>query len=218
MARDVTFGYRPREAPVLSGFSAAFAAGSMSALTGPSGSGKSTLLYLLGLMTRPQSGGVLLDGRRVDALDDAARAALRAHHFGFVFQDAALDATRTVLDNVLEAALYRRERRDTAAHRAVELLEELGVATRAHHRPGEISGGQAQRIALCRALLGEPSVVLADEPTGNLDAASTEVVLTRLRAHARSGAAVVIATHEQAVVAACDHHLQVAVASGDGSA
>lgn len=208
-ARAITFGYPRSETPVLEGLSAEFAAGTMTAITGPSGSGKSTLLYLLGLMTRPSLGQVLLDDRPVSQLADATRAGLRAHRFGFVFQDAALDPSRTVLDNVLESALYRRDARREVAHRAMALLDQLGVVIRAHHRPGEVSGGQAQRIALCRALLGQPTIILADEPTGNLDARSTEVVLHRLQAEADAGATVVIATHEDVVVRACGHLLRV---------
>ena len=204
--REVTFAYRRGE-PILAGWSADFPAGTVTALTGPSGSGKSTLLYLLGLMVRPQSGAVLLDGRRVDRLVDADRAWLRAHRYGFVFQDAALDPTRTVLDNVVETALYRRQPRAEAIRAAHELLARFGVEVRAEHRPGQISGGQAQRIALCRALLAAPPVLLADEPTGNLDPLTSRTVIDALRRHADTGATVVIATHDPTVVDACDRHL-----------
>ena len=125
-ARGITFQYA-EEAPLLSGWSATFDTGVMAAITGPSGSGKSTLLYLLGLMLTPRAGAVELDGIRVSGLDDAARSRLRAHRFGFVFQDAALDPTRTVLDNVTEASVYRGEPRDTVAPRAQQLLERFGV-------------------------------------------------------------------------------------------
>jgi ABC-type lipoprotein export system ATPase subunit len=150
---------------------------------------------------------VLLDGARVDRRPDADRARLRAHRFGFVLQDAALDATRTVLDNVVETALYRGEPRRTAAAAAHRLMERFGVDLRASHRPGQISGGQAQRIALCRALLAAPSVVLADEPTGNLDTATGDTVIRALREHAAGNACVVIATHDASVVAACDRRI-----------
>lgn len=207
-AEDVTFAYRRGE-PIVQGWSAQFPGGSTSALTGPSGSGKSTLLYLLGLMLRLGAGQVLLEGAPVDRLPDAMRADLRAHRFGFVFQDAALDATRTVLDNVIETALYRRYPRADAVARARVLLQRFGVELQERHKPGQVSGGQAQRIALCRALLAAPSVVLADEPTGNLDPATSEAVIDALRQHAATGACVVIATHDPAVVAACDRHLPI---------
>jgi ABC-type lipoprotein export system ATPase subunit len=208
-AEQVSFAYRRGE-PIVTGWSAQFPAGVVTALTGPSGSGKSTLLYLLGLMLTPQAGQVRVAGRRVDHLPDRDRAGLRAHRFGFVFQDAALDATRTVLDNVVETALYRHQPRAQAITAAHELMRRFGVDLRATHRPGQISGGQAQRIALCRALLAAPRIVLADEPTGNLDPASSSTVITALREHAAAGATVIIATHDPAVVAACDRHLDLA--------
>jgi len=202
-ADDISFAYGAA-APLIQGLCARFAPGTMTAVTGPSGCGKSTLLYLLGLMITPASGGIWLDDTRVDQWSDAKRAELRAHSFGFVFQDAALDPTRSVLDNVLEGALYRRSPRRVEKPKALALLERFGVAQSALHRPGEISGGQAQRIALCRALLGSPRVLLADEPTGNLDAASGAVVVTALQTLARRGGVVVVATHDDALVAHCD--------------
>jgi len=207
-ARDVTFGYAPGT-PVLDRWSAAFPAGSATALTGPSGRGKSTLLYLLGLMLHPRSGEILVDGTPVAALRDAARARLRADLFGFVFQDAALDQTRTVLDNVTETALYRGASRPQAREAALGLLERFGVDVPPHRKPGQVSGGQAQRIALCRALLNAPRVLLADEPTGNLDPVTSELVVGALREHAATGAAVVIVTHSPDVAAACDREIRL---------
>jgi ABC-type lipoprotein export system ATPase subunit len=192
-ARALDFAY-PKAPTLLREWSARFDAGEVVAVTGPSGRGKSTLLYLLGLMLAPTGGAVLLDGVRVDALADRDRARLRAHLFGFVFQDAALDSTRTVLDNVLESALYRRADRAQETARALALLE-------------QVSGGQAQRIALARALLGHPRFLLADEPTGNLDAASAQLVLGAMREHADGGACVIVVTHDPAVVAECDRAL-----------
>lgn len=205
-AEDITFRYDPAT-PLLENWSARFSSGEMAAISGPSGRGKSTLLYLLGLMLRPVSGRVLLDGAPVSGLRDRSRASLRAHRFGFVFQDAALDQTRTVLDNILETSLYRLDDRNRARSRAGELMERFGVAFRASARPGQVSGGQAQRIALCRALLGEPDVLLADEPTGNLDSGSSDVVLSALREHANRGRAVVIVTHDTEVIARCDRSI-----------
>lgn len=202
-ARDVTFSYRTGP-KILDGWSATFPAGQMTSLSGPSGRGKSTVLYLLGLMLRPQAGEVLLAGKPHMRLKDYERSRARAHHFGFVFQDAVLDPTRTVLDNVIESAIYRGERRGPAELRARELMEEFGVTARAEARPGQVSGGQAQRIALCRALLGRPDVLLADEPTGNLDAVSAGVVTLALKNYARAGAIVVTVTHDARVVTASD--------------
>ena len=202
-AREVGFAY-PNGVRVLEDFSGGFERGQVAALTGPSGSGKSTLLYLLGLMHRQRDGEILVNGRPTARLADGARARLRAREFGFVFQDAALDPTRTILDNVVETALYRGQPRHLAVRRAHRLLEEFGVELRATHRPGQVSGGQAQRIALCRALLADPSFILADEPTGNLDPTTRGVVVAEFRRRAAEGACVVIATHDPAVVDACD--------------
>lgn len=207
-ARDLSFSYETGTF-VLDRWSADFAAGELAAVTGPSGSGKSTLLYLLGLMLKPTQGEVLIKGDPAGQLNDARRARLRAHLFGFVFQDAALDATRTVIDNVVETALYRGEPRTEAIARAKELLSHFGVAVRSDAKPGQVSGGQAQRIALCRALLARPAILLADEPTGNLDPESADVVVDAFRAHARSGATVIVVTHDPSLVARCDREIRL---------
>lgn len=207
-ARDVIFGYG-KEAPILSRWSYKFVPGEVVAITGQSGRGKSTLLYLLGLMLSPGSGQVLVSGAEAASLSDFHRARLRAEMFGFVFQDSALDATRTVLDNVLETALYRGTPRRTAIPRAKELLVRFGVEARLDHKPGQVSGGQAQRIALCRGLLGDPRILLADEPTGNLDLVSSTIVVEALLDQARSGSVVVVATHDPNVVRRCHHVIEL---------
>jgi ABC-type lipoprotein export system ATPase subunit len=184
--------------------------GSMVAITGPSGRGKSTLLYLLGLMLTPTRGDILVDGTSTARLRDFERSALRATHYGFVFQDAALDASRSVIDNVMEPLLYApSDDENGALARAHELLAQLGVATRADARPGQVSGGQAGRIALCRALVSRPRIIIADEPTGNLDRDAAEVVVKALRDHAASGGTVVIATHDETVSALCDETVRL---------
>jgi putative ABC transport system ATP-binding protein/lipoprotein-releasing system ATP-binding protein len=205
--RDIAFRYRKGADELFGGVSHQFAPGAVTALTGPSGRGKSTLLYIIGLMLTPTSGAVLLDGEEVSAASDAARSRVRATRMGFVFQDAALDATRTVLDSVLEPSLYAALPRDAARGRARALLDELGLAERAEHRPGEISGGQAQRVAIARALVNDPAVVLADEPTGNLDRGNAGTVLAALRGQAEQGRTIVIATHDPFVLEHADHVL-----------
>jgi lipoprotein-releasing system ATP-binding protein len=194
---------------VVDDWTAHFDPGEVVAVTGPSGCGKSTRLYLLGLMLRLRAGRVELDGRRVDNLADADRAKLRARQFGFVFQDAALDPTRTVLDNVLETVLYSGADRREAIPRAHNLLEAMSVAVPPNRRPGQVSGGQAQRIAVCRALVGRPAVVIADEPTGNLDAVSGDAVLGMLRDHASDGATVVLVTHDPGIAQSCDRRIDL---------
>jgi ABC-type lipoprotein export system ATPase subunit len=207
-ARGLTFGYDGGRL-VLDGWDAEFSAGEVVAVTGPSGRGKSTLLYLLGLMLRPNSGELLVQGSDVAHLGDAIRANLRARLFGFVFQDAALDGTRTVLDNVVETALYRDAPRNAAIRKARDLMSQFGVDLQANAKPGQVSGGQAQRIALCRALLNDPRILLADEPTGNLDPTSADIVVQAFHAQAHSGAAVIVVTHDPALVARCDRRIEL---------
>lgn len=207
-ARRLSFDY-DSGAPLIAEWSATFRAGEVVAITGPSGRGKSTLLYLLGLMLAPVKGQIFIAGESVAALPDWTRANLRAEKFGFVFQDAALDATRTVLDNVIETALYRHERRREVIPTALQLMEHFGVQLRAEAKPGQVSGGQAQRIALCRALLGSPAILLAGEPTGNLDAQSSDVVMRAFTEHAAQGATVVVVTHDPGVVARCDRTIEL---------
>ncbi len=205
--RDLAFSYRRGGEELFGGLSHTFTPGSFTALTGPSGRGKSTLLYVLGLMLRPTRGDVFVDGQAAGRRDDPSRSRLRASGIGFVFQDSALDPARTVLDSVLEPALYAGRRRREAEQPARDLLARFGVGDRADHRPGQISGGQAQRVAIARALVNDPPVVLADEPTGNLDRDNAEEVLHALRDTTREGRVVVIATHDPFVLEHTDHVL-----------
>lgn len=195
-AQNLTHRYVRGAEPVLSSVSQRFEPGTLTVLTGPSGCGKSTLLYSLALLLTPTSGDVLWGGQPVGQIRDVERARLRARHSGFVFQDALLDPSRTALDNVLEASWIGRHESNAARRRAMELLSMLGVEDQAMRRPREISGGQAQRIALARALVRDPSVIFADEPSGNLDHDSAEVVWAMLHDCASHGATVLVATHD----------------------
>ncbi|GAB3756074.1 ABC transporter ATP-binding protein [Zhihengliuella somnathii] len=206
---QLTFSYRTGE-ELFDGLSHNFTPGRVTALVGPSGRGKSTLLYVLGLLLTPRSGAVQLRGQNAAVLPDRERARLRAAHFGFVFQDAVLDPQRPVLDSVIEPALYAGRTLREARGSARILMEQLGVDHRAHHKPGQVSGGQAQRIAVCRALVNNPSVILADEPTGNLDRESAASVLTALRTAAETDSrTVVIATHDPFVMEYSDEVLSL---------
>lgn len=205
----LSFRYRSHAEALVDELTWTFEPATMTAITGSSGSGKSTLLFLLGLLLRPQRGEISWQGSSLDRLSDAQRSRFRAATVGFVFQDACLNPARTVEDNVCEVALYAGMSHRSARARSQELLAQFGVGLRSDHRPGEISGGQAQRVALCRALLSDPALVLADEPTGNLDAEAEGVVISALEAKARSGGVVIIATHSARVVAACDLRLDL---------
>jgi ABC-type lipoprotein export system ATPase subunit len=202
-AIDVTFGYQTGR-PVFAGWTATFEQGQAVAIAGPSGSGKSTALYLLGTLVRPWTGAIRFDGTDVAHFGDRERADIRAAKIGFVFQDALLDPRRSVLDNVIEGAVYRGDDRSRAAVRGRQLLKRFGVDVEADRPATHLSGGQAQRIGLCRALLNEPQVVLADEPTGNLDRANADLVVGELFSRAREGAVLVIATHDEALADRCD--------------
>ncbi|MCL1840432.1 MAG: ABC transporter ATP-binding protein [Propionibacteriaceae bacterium] len=208
-ARDLSFAYRRGFPPVVSQVSFDVPTGAVVALTGASGSGKSTLLYLLALMIHPGGGEVTWQGRATSRLSDAERSRLRASRMGFVFQDALLDPGRTVLANVCDSGLFAGMGHAQARARARELLARFDVAHRADHRPGEISGGQAQRVALCRALLTDPAVVFADEPTGNLDDASAGVVIDAFTDYAAGGGTVVLATHDHDLAARCDLQIRL---------
>jgi putative ABC transport system ATP-binding protein/lipoprotein-releasing system ATP-binding protein len=204
---NLRFRYTQGSDDLFEGLTWGFPRGRVTAVTGPSGQGKSTLLYILGLLLRPSSGTVRIDGHAVSDLDDEQRSSLRATHFGFVFQDATLDPGRTIIDAVVEPALYAGRTYRQVLPRAHELLDSLGLRLLATHRPGQISGGQAQRVALCRALVNDPAVILADEPTGNLDRENTESVLDILRRAATTGRAVIIATHDPFVLTHADRVL-----------
>jgi putative ABC transport system ATP-binding protein/lipoprotein-releasing system ATP-binding protein len=207
--QNLSFEYRANERIIVD-LTQNFSDESVTAVTGPSGCGKSTLLYLLGLLLTPDSGSVWIDDVVVSGLSDADRSRLRAENVGFVFQDAVLDPSRTVLDNIVEGSVYANTPRGAAVERARSLMERFGVDLRETHRPGEVSGGQAQRVALCRALLNRPTVILADEPTGNLDPVAAEVVMAALAEAASGGATVVVATHQPEMIEAAHEVLAIA--------
>jgi lipoprotein-releasing system ATP-binding protein len=186
----------PEVIRVLRGVSVAIHPGETVALLGASGVGKSTLLHLLGGLDRPTAGRVLFDGQDVFARGEAGLVRYRRHQVGFVFQFYNLLGEMTALENTMIPALLARRPAREARQLAAEALAEVGLADRIRHRPGELSGGEQQRVAIARALINRPRVVLADEPTGNLDPKTSEVIFDLfLRLGAERGVAFLIATH-----------------------
>lgn len=194
--------------PVLRDISVRIDAGEFVAIMGPSGSGKSTLLYLFGLLDRPGRGQYLLDGREVGRLSDTKRAHLRNETFGFVFQTFNLLPRARVQDNVMLPLLYATKRVGGKG-RALDLIREVGLSHRASHRSNELSGGEGQRVAVARALMMNPSVLIADEPTGNLDQKTGRQILTLFRDLNRKGQTVLLVTHDPKVAAFADRIIRI---------
>ncbi|MCB9870002.1 MAG: ABC transporter ATP-binding protein [Planctomycetes bacterium] len=217
-ARNVEKGYRlgRNQVPVLRGVDLDVESGEMVALLGQSGAGKSTLLYLLGLLDRPSSGSIAFDGRAVHDLSNIERAELRHSEIGFVFQFYHLIPELTALQNVKLGRMmltrpleYMRQRKDIHAQ-ATELLTRVGLSGRLGHRPNELSGGERQRVAIARALISKPRVILADEPTGNLDSKTAEDVLEILfQLNRDQGIAFLLVTHNEELAARCDRVVEM---------
>ncbi|MFO1076047.1 MAG: ABC transporter ATP-binding protein [Geminicoccaceae bacterium] len=190
---------------VLQGIDLALPARTITALVGPSGTGKSTLLHIAGLLERPSAGEVAIDGRACNALNDAERTRLRRERIGFVYQFHHLLPDFTALENVAMPQLIAGRGMGDAKGRAEQLLDRLGLAGRLDHRPARLSGGEQQRVAIARALANGPALILADEPTGNLDPVTAEEVFAILLEVVRdAGAAALIATHNPELAARMD--------------
>jgi len=179
------------------------------ALVGPSGSGKSTLLHLLGLLDRPTSGSYHLNGIDTNELSEPERAGLRASEIGFVFQAFHLLPQRSTVENVMLADVYRPGGRSDRRQRAIEALESVGLGHRLDGYPTTLSGGERQRVAVARALVSEPSIVLADEPTGNLDSRTSDTLMELFDDLHRRGLTIVVITHDDAVAARADRLVRI---------
>jgi putative ABC transport system ATP-binding protein len=193
----------------LDGVSLTVRRGEFWGISGPSGSGKSTLLYLLGGLDHPTSGSIRVDGQEITTLDENGLAAFRRRKVGFVFQMFNLIATMTALQNVEFPMLFSRVPLAERRARARALLERVGLAERMNHRPNELSGGQQQRVAIARSLVNSPDILLADEPTGNLDSRSGADIMSLLQELNAEGRTIILVSHDPAVIAATGRRMRL---------
>ena len=209
---DLTRHYAMGEERIaaLGGVSFSIDAGEMVAIIGTSGSGKTTLLHILGCLETPSGGTYRLRGRDVQGLDDDERSALRNREIGFVFQNFQLLARAPAWKNVALPLVYRGVPARQREKQAVEALRRVGLADRIAHRPNQLSGGQRQRVAIARALVAEPSLLLADEPTGNLDSPTGQEILGLFRRLHAEGNTILLVTHEPSIAAGCPRAIRIA--------
>ncbi len=198
-----------QEVAALAGIDLTIYQGEFAALMGPSGSGKSTLMNILGCLDRPTAGSYKLDGEEVATLDDDALAVTRNKKIGFVFQNFNLLSRISALDNVSLPLVYAGIGRKEREERAYHFLESVGLADRADHQPNELSGGQRQRVAIARALVNDPHIIMADEPTGNLDTKSTHEIMDIFETMHGKGRTIILVTHEPEIAACASRQLLV---------
>jgi putative ABC transport system ATP-binding protein len=210
--REVTKNYKLGSVDVtaLDGITFSVSAGDFLAIAGPSGSGKTTLLNMVGGLDVPSSGEIRIDGERLDLLADAKRADLRAHKIGFIFQTFNLIPVLTAYENVEYPLLLRKDRERERRSRVEAALAQVGLSDRMRHRPSELSGGQQQRVAIARALVADPAVILADEPTANLDGhTSHEIIELMRKINADRKTTFIFSTHDQRIVKIADRVLEI---------
>jgi putative ABC transport system ATP-binding protein len=203
-----TYGSDP-PVPALQGVSFSVGAGELVAIVGPSGSGKSTLLHLMGTLERPTSGRVSITGLDVAEMSDRELAAVRATRIGFVFQQFFLAEHSNTLENVADGLLYAGAAVGERRERAAEALTRVGLGDRLRSRPTQLSGGERQRVAIARALVGRPAIMLADEPTGNLDSATGQSIMALIDELNAEGATIVVITHEHEIAARCPRRISL---------
>ena len=202
-----TYKMGSEEVNALAGVSVSFKSGSFWAILGPSGSGKSTMLNLLGCLDRPTSGKYILNGHDISTLDDDHLSDVRLKYLGFIFQSFNLIPQSTVEENIQLPLYYLGWEPEKSSQRARELAQLVGLESRLKHRPSELSGGQQQRVAIARALANDPSMILADEPTGNLDSATGEEIMKMLGDLNRQGKSIIMVTHEPDIAKHAHHQL-----------
>jgi putative ABC transport system ATP-binding protein len=185
-----------QEVRALDGVSLQLEEGSFNVLMGPSGSGKSTLLYLVGGLDWPTSGHIVVDGEQIDQMDENQLAQYRREKLGFIFQSFNLITSMTAVANVAFPLRFSGIKKAERTKRALDLLQRMGLGDRVHHKPTELSGGQQQRVAVSRALVNNPNVILADEPTGNLDTTSGTIIMDLLKELRNEGKTILVATHD----------------------
>jgi len=193
----------------LDGIDCTIQAGEFVAITGPSGSGKSTLANIIGGLDKPTTGTVIVDGSDLSHVRDSQLSDYRNHHIGFVFQSFNLQGTQTALENVMLPLVFSRMKSKDRKARAKECLEAVGLGDRMKHKPSQLSGGQRQRVAIARALAVRPSIILADEPTGNLDTARGDEIMKLLRDLNKQGITLIIITHDPAIAKQADRTINI---------